>query len=663
MTSTTTPDLIFGKYALIRRLALGGMGEVFLAQQTGGVAGTERLAILKSLLPELAAQEGFIDQFLDEARVAAKLNHPNIVQMFEAGLWNGVYFIAMEYIRGENLSRIAKAARSRGVKIPLHVLVRIVRDALLGLAHAHSAHDEMTGTPLGVVHRDVSPQNIMVRTDGVTKVVDFGIAKAGNRSSRTATGVLKGKLQYMAPEQVQGEAVDARTDQFAMGVVLWELVTDARLFEGDNEIQLLKAVMVQPIPRPSVYAPGLPHDLEAAILRMLSRDPASRFDSCDDAADALTAWLNTGSRRVTEAEVAGWIKQIVGDVVDENTRNLTPTGDNFVLGLHGASAGVVRSIPPGNPSTQPTIVRQAEHRSRAAIAVATGTVAAVALVGIVGAVAFSLREPATAAGATAASATASTTSSAPAATAAATGSASTTPTSATARVARAPVVADDGVSIELAAPEGARVFVDDKEHPGRVPTTVRGLSPGPHRIVVVADDGTRIDVPYEAPAPRLSVTTTPPGAAVTVDGAPLGLTPLSTDRVPPGNHELVLRLDGHKLVKELVSDLQAGEVRSLSRALEKLAAPARVTPTTTSAPTAAPATAVAECFGALTLDTTPWSKVTIDGDPYGTTPLYVRRIKGGAHKVVFENEAEGIKASRSVTTKCDEPVKLKFTLK
>jgi serine/threonine-protein kinase len=660
MTSTTTtPDLIFGKYALIRRLALGGMGEVFLAQQTGGVVGTERLAILKSLLPELAAQDGSIDQFLDEARVAAKLNHPNIVQMFEAGKWNDVYFIAMEYIRGENLSRIAKAARARGVKIPLHVLVRIVRDALLGLAHAHSAHDEITGTPLGVVHRDVSPQNIMVRVDGVTKVVDFGIAKAGNRSSRTATGVLKGKLQYMAPEQVQGEAVDARTDQFAMGIVLWELVTDARLFEGDNEIQLLKAVMVQPIPRPSVHTPGLPADLEAAILRMLSRDPAGRFDTCDDAADALTAWLNTGSRRVTEAEVAGWIKQIVGDAVDENTRNLTPSGDNFVLGLHGANAGVVRSLPPSAAATtQPTVVRQAVHKSRAAIAVAIGSVAALGVIGIVGAITLSLREPT----ATATNATnATTTANNPAAASSTTTSSSSKTTPAT----RPAVLGDDGVSVELSAPVGARVLVDDQEQPGRVPLTVRGLSPGPHRIVVVGDDGVKIDVPYEAPAPRLSVTTTPPGAAVTVDGAPLGLTPLSTDRVPPGNHELVLRLDGHKPIKEFVGELQAGELRTLARTFEKLAAQPRPTTTTTTAGTTPPPppAPAAECFGALTLDTTPWSKVTIDGDPYGSTPLYVRRIKGGVHKVVFENETEGLKTTRSVTTKCDEPVKLKFTLK
>jgi serine/threonine protein kinase len=641
MTTTATPDLIFGKYALIRRLALGGMGEVFLAQQTGGVAGTERLVILKSLLPELAAQEGFIDQFLDEARVAAKLNHPNIVQMFEAGLWNGVYFIAMEYIRGENLSRIAKAARLRDIKIPLHVLVRIVRDALLGLAHAHSAHDEITGAPLGVVHRDVSPQNIMVRVDGVTKVVDFGIAKAGNRSSRTATGVLKGKLQYMAPEQVQGELLDARTDQFAMGVVLWELCTDAKLFEGDNELQLLKSVLVQPIARPSTYVPGMPPELEAAIMRMLSRDPALRFSSCDEAADALTAWLNTGSRRVTELEVAGWVRQLIGESVDENSRNLTPSNENFVLGLHGAQAGVKRVLPANNPSSsQPTLVRQAERKSRAAIAIAGGAVAAVVLVGMIGGVSLMLREPAARTPAT----------NAPVA------------TGAPARpdaVSRPPVLNEDGVTFELLAPAGAKVIVDDVEQNGRLPLTLRGLSPGGHRIVVVLGDGTRIDVPYAPPPPRLSITTTPAGAAVTIDGAPLGLTPLTTDAVPPGNHEVVLRLEGYKLVKEVVTDLKGGEQRPITQTLEK-ASFKGTSPTT---PSGTATTTATECFGALTLDTTPWSKVNIDGDPYGTTPLFVRRIRGGAHKVVFENEGEGLKVTRTVTTKCDEPVKLKISLR
>src|SRR5690606_29703052 len=143
-------------------------------------------------------------------------NHPNIVQMLEAGLHNGVNFIVMEYIRGQDLSRVRKLAAQQGKLVPPHIAVRIIRDALVGLGHAHAARDEMTGKPLGVIHRDISPQNIMVRVDGVTKVVDFGIAKSSHRTSRTATGILKGKIQYMSPEQVQGDDIDARSDQFAM---------------------------------------------------------------------------------------------------------------------------------------------------------------------------------------------------------------------------------------------------------------------------------------------------------------------------------------------------------------------------------------------------------------------------------------------------------------
>jgi hypothetical protein len=655
--TTDAANLIFGKYALIRRLALGGMGEVFLAQQVGGVAGTERLVILKSLLPELASQEGFIDQFLDEARVAAKLNHPNIVQMFEAGLWNGVYFIAMEFIRGENLARIARGAKARGVEIPLHVTVRIVRDALLGLAHAHDAHDELTGAPLGIVHRDVSPHNIMVRIDGVTKVVDFGIARATNRMSRTATGVLKGKIQYMAPEQVQGEDLDARTDQFAMGVVLWELCTGEKLFAGDNEIQVLNAVMKRTIAAPSTLIPAIPPELEAPLMRMLERAPDRRFATCADAADALTAWLNLGSRRVTEAEVAGWIKQVVGDQIDESTRNLTPGGNNFVLGLHGAQAGVVTSLP---PTTQPTVLRRTEQRRRFATAVAGGSLAALVVV-LTGVGAYASLDDAPPA--------ATTTTTSPGASAAPPARAQPAPTTVT---ASPPVLQDGGVALAITAPVGARVFVDDVAVAEPVPTTLRDLGPGPHRIAVVTADGTRIEVPYAPPAPELSVQTTPAGAAVSIDGAPLGLTPLSSDRIPPGNHELVVRLDGHKPLKQIVQGLQAGERRVVQLALEptKAMAPPRAGGATTTTTATAGATTTnsttnttaAECFGSLTLDTDPWSKVSIDGEPFGTTPLVVRRIKAGPHRVRFENEGAGIDVTRTVTAQCDVPVKLRLPL-
>ena len=245
-------SLVFGKYEKIRRIAQGGMGEVFLARQTGVL---DRLAILKALRPDLAKEKEFVEQFLDEARVAATLNHPNIVAIYDVGDWNGVYYIAMEYIAGEDLSKLWYAAAKAGVGLPFQVSVRIVMEAGLGLDHAHRAKD-VRGSPLNIVHRDISPQNIMVRADGVTKLVDFGIAKAANKSSRTQAGMVKGKLQYMSPEQVRGEQLDGRSDQFSLGIVIWEMCTGRRLFKADSEINTLQKILQNPIRNRHSMCPG-----------------------------------------------------------------------------------------------------------------------------------------------------------------------------------------------------------------------------------------------------------------------------------------------------------------------------------------------------------------------------------------------------------------------
>ena len=208
---------------------MGGMGEVFVARQTG-IAGFDRLVILKNLLPDLAKQEELVNQFLDEARVAATLNHPNIVSILEVGEWEGVYYLAMEYIQGADLVALQIEAYKKKKPIPIAVAAQIVHDAAQGLDHAHHATN-MSGEPLNIVHRDISPHNIMIRTDGVGKVVDFGIAKASGRLTRTATGMIKGKLHYMSPEQIQGHNITGATDQFALGVVLWEMVARRRLFK------------------------------------------------------------------------------------------------------------------------------------------------------------------------------------------------------------------------------------------------------------------------------------------------------------------------------------------------------------------------------------------------------------------------------------------------
>ena len=312
--------LVFGKYERIRRIAQGGMGEVFLARQTGVL---DRLAILKALRADLSKEHEFVEQFLDEARVAATLNHPNIVAIFDVGDWQGTYYIAMEYIAGEDLSKLWYAAAKAGIGLPFQVSVRIIMEAALGLDHAHRAKD-VRGKPLTIVHRDISPQNIMVRQDGVTKLVDFGIAKAANKNSRTQAGMVKGKLQYMSPEQVRGEPLDGRSDQFSLGIVLWEMCTGRRLFKADSEINTLQKILQTPVPKPTSHVPGFPVELEAIIMRMLERDINRRFATLGDVAARLKEYLDRSSVQSGEVGVAAFVQQILGKELDDRIADLTP---------------------------------------------------------------------------------------------------------------------------------------------------------------------------------------------------------------------------------------------------------------------------------------------------------------------------------------------------
>ncbi|GMU07251.1 protein kinase domain-containing protein [Corallococcus caeni] len=313
MVSGASPSsLIFGRYAVLRRVAVGGMGEIFLARQVG-VSGFERPVILKSLLPDLLEHEGSVEMFLDEARVAAHLNHPNVVSLYEVGAWQGTFYIAMEYIEGENLGRLAKAAQRAGTPLPHRVCAQMIRDAALGLDHAHHARDSQ-GAPLELVHRDISPQNIMVRLDGLTKVVDFGVAKATIRASRTRTGVLKGKLRYMSPEQVRNEPVSGTSDQFALGVVLWELCTRRPFIDTDNPAEAMRRIALAAVPRPSQFVEGLSPLLEQIILRMLNRAPAQRFARCSEVARALQSYLDEVPEVPGEG-VSAVVTRLVGDTV------------------------------------------------------------------------------------------------------------------------------------------------------------------------------------------------------------------------------------------------------------------------------------------------------------------------------------------------------------
>lgn len=278
-----------GRYEKIARIASGGMAEIFLAR-IQGPAGFRRIVVIKQVLPHLARRPRFKTMFLDEARIVASLRHANIVQVHELGLEGEDLYMVMEYLDGEPLSRLVSTLSRAGLRLELGLAVSIAVQALRGLQAAHEHVDE-SGTPLAVVHRDVSPQNLFITYEGVVKLLDFGIAKAANRTSVTETGELKGKHAYMSPEQCVAGKVDRRTDIFAMGIVLWEMCTGERLFTRENALLVLRAIVEEPIPPPSEVVADFPLELERIILKALSRHPADRYWSAEEMRTDLFEFL------------------------------------------------------------------------------------------------------------------------------------------------------------------------------------------------------------------------------------------------------------------------------------------------------------------------------------------------------------------------------------
>ncbi|MBI2897232.1 MAG: serine/threonine protein kinase [Deltaproteobacteria bacterium] len=268
----------FGKYTLIKKLATGGMAELFLALHRS-VAGFEKLIVIKRILPTLSADQGFVDMFLAEARIAATLNHPNIVQIFDLGSVDDRYFIAMEFIHGEDLRSIVRAMRKLGThEFPIEHALSIGLGLLAGLGYAHEKKN-FEGEPLHMVHRDISPQNILVTFTGDVKVVDFGIAKTGVKKEDTKAGQLKGKVPYMSPEQCRGESLDARSDVFSAGIILYELTTNKRLFRSQSEFHTLRMIVEGTYPVPTSIRPGYPAALETIVMKALEKDRDKRYQS------------------------------------------------------------------------------------------------------------------------------------------------------------------------------------------------------------------------------------------------------------------------------------------------------------------------------------------------------------------------------------------------
>ena len=304
-----------GRYSIFGEIASGGMATVHYGRLVGPV-GFSRTVAIKRLHPQYAKDPDFVAMFLDEARLAARIQHPNVVPTLDIVATDGELFLVMDYVQGETLARLVRAVREHGERIPAPVAASIVVQSLHGLHAAHEAKDER-GNPLGIVHRDVSPQNVLVGIDGIARVLDFGVAKAAVRLQTTRDGQLKGKLAYMAPEQIGGH-VDRLTDVYAAGVLLWEALTSQRLYEAANEGQLLQKVLHGKPEPPSKHAPGLPPALDEIVLRALQLDPCKRFQTAREMALALERGVDTAMA----SEVGEWVEATARERLSQHTERI-----------------------------------------------------------------------------------------------------------------------------------------------------------------------------------------------------------------------------------------------------------------------------------------------------------------------------------------------------
>lgn len=311
-------DEAFGKYTLIAKIGHGGMAEVFLAANRGP-AGFTKLTVLKRLHPHLEEEDGLVGMFLDEARLAARLNHPHVVQTYEISHADGLHYLAMEYLEGQSLARVLRHARKVEEPLPLSVGVKLFIDVLDGLHYAHSLRD-FDGSPLNVVHRDISPGNLFITYEGQVKILDFGIAKAGTQLNETRAGQVKGKFAYIAPEQAAPGAHDHRADLWSLGVVMWEAFAGRRLFKGDSEVLTLHNTLTSQIL--SLDETGIPAPLAAIVDRSLQRDPMARYQSAREMREDLENYMHEAGLRASRSDIGTMVVGLFERERDEQRRVL-----------------------------------------------------------------------------------------------------------------------------------------------------------------------------------------------------------------------------------------------------------------------------------------------------------------------------------------------------
>jgi len=341
----------FGKYYLYERLAVGGMAEIYRAKLYG-VDGFEKNMVVKQILPQYAKNDEFVQMFVDEAKICVNLSHGAIVPVYELGQIDGIYFISMEYVDGKNLGELLDAGLDNDIPLEIPHALYIACEILSGLDYAHRKTDEQ-GQPLNIVHRDVSPQNILISYEGEVKIVDFGIARAATKVHATEAGVIKGKFGYMSPEQAMGKDVDARSDVFAAGILFYEMLTLERLFHGATDVVTLDRVKRADVPTPSRTNPKLPPQLDAIVFKALARNPNDRFQSAGEMRIAISRFMYQLPQEASAKTLSAYMKKLFAQELSERASKPQvpaappPPPEPAATADPGPGAGQARPAGPG----------------------------------------------------------------------------------------------------------------------------------------------------------------------------------------------------------------------------------------------------------------------------------------------------------------------------
>jgi len=607
----------FGNYELLEKVAVGGMAEIFKARAMHA-RGIEKLVCIKRIHPALSADRIFVAMFIDEARLGVTMAHGNIVPVFDFGYVDGHYFLAMEYVEGLDLATICGRARVVEVSWPPELAVYVVMEILEGLAYAHQKRDDQ-GRPLELVHRDVSPSNVLISEDGQVKLLDFGIARSQAREFETRTGVIKGKPGYMSPEQAAGHAVDARADVWSCGAVLYELLTGQRLKDGRRKLddEAIDAVLTQALQANRDRRYENARQLQEALARILELRRWRPYPR------DLAAFI----QRVhsTQAPGANWdmksraVEQHLADALE----SARPAGDDPHRTATARITEAVSAVDPGTALTTTTEDRGPRTRisrrgTTAAIVASLGAAVIVAaiLVSTLYDDGGGLGDPKRAADL----------SRADAGIGAAAGS----------------EIVPPAVDIR-STPAGARILVDGDDTGKTTPATL-ALEAGDHRIslelagygrwsgrATVSDRGAPpIAATLSRPASAIVVRTAPVGAEVLLDGVPRGPSPVGLEGIEPGRHTISARMPGRVTAEEEI-ELAEDERRDITLELaERIKAPV-----------------VPQKRAVLNVISDPWSHVTLDGRAIGQTPIRGHSTTAGRHVVVMTNPVKNV--TRTVT--------------